>query len=131
MATYTHLAGHTSCSTAGVFTYKCITKGVARVYFFTEALAEFQHINCEFEKSRELHAMLGAETITEAVASVASMVATPLITAYHFYTQTKSSTYFSCFGHAFQLLYSSTSYSCQHWHCTMYQYPGDIFEFGS
>ena len=52
--------------------------------FFTEALAEFQHVNCmivyEFGKSRELHAMLArVETFTEAVVSVASMVATPLV----------------------------------------------------
>ena len=56
-------------------------KGVARAYFFTEALAEFQHVNCmhdsmnNYGKSRELHAMLGLKLLT---ASVTSMVATPL-----------------------------------------------------
>ena len=54
-------------------------RGVARVFFFTEALPEFQHLNCMIVRIWEvkLHAMLGAETFTEAVASVVSMVATP------------------------------------------------------
>ena len=45
------------------------SKGVARVYFFTEAPAEFQHhshLNCmmyEFGKSRELHALLGLKPL--------------------------------------------------------------------
>ena len=37
--------------------------------FFTEALAEFQHVNCmiarytNYEKSRELHAILGLKLL--------------------------------------------------------------------
>ena len=45
------------------------SKGVAKGVFFTEAPAEFQHVNCmmyEFGMSRslrELHAMLGLKLI--------------------------------------------------------------------
>ena len=31
---------------AGTLTIIVTSKGVARVYFFTEALTEFQHVNC-------------------------------------------------------------------------------------
>ena len=57
----------------------------SRVYsqgvFFTEAPAEFQHVNCMIVRIWEVKRVAcyaRAETFTEAVASVASMVATPL-----------------------------------------------------
>ena len=55
-------------------------KGVARVLFFTEALAEFQHVNCMIVEVKRVACYARAETFIEAVASVASMpmVATPL-----------------------------------------------------
>ena len=59
----------------------CSRVRVPRVYFFTEALAEFQHVNCMIVRIWEVKrvACYGrAETFTEAVASVASMIATPL-----------------------------------------------------
>ena len=59
-------------------------KGVARVYFLPRhALAEFQHVNYiivriwKVKRSR-VACYARAENFTEAVASVASMVATPL-----------------------------------------------------
>ena len=60
-------------------------QGCSQGVFFTEALAEFQYVNnyyCMIGQIWEVkrvacHAR--AETFTEAVASVASMVATPLI----------------------------------------------------
>ena len=58
-------------------------KGCSQGVFFTEALAEFQHVNCMIVRICEVkrHACCAkAETFTEAVASVASMVATPLST---------------------------------------------------
>ena len=48
------------------------------MYFFTEALAEFQHVNCMIVQIWEIKRVAcyaRAETFTEAVAS---MVATPL-----------------------------------------------------
>ena len=45
----------------------------SRVYF-TEALAEFHHVNCMIVR---IACCARAETFTEAVASAASMVATP------------------------------------------------------
>ena len=55
-----------------------VGKGVARVYFFTEALAEFQHVKCMIVwiwEVKRVACYARAETFTEAVASVASMVA--------------------------------------------------------
>ena len=49
--------------------------------FFTEALAEFHHVNCMIVRIwgvKRVVCYAMAETFTEAVASVASMVATPL-----------------------------------------------------
>ena len=58
----------------------CITKAVARVYFLPRQLAEFQHVNCmivQIWEVKRVACYARAETFTEAVASVASMVATP------------------------------------------------------
>ena len=69
----------------GVHSYQrkgIVLKGVARVLLFTEALAEFQHVNCmivQIWEVKRVACCARAETFTEAVASVASMVATPLV----------------------------------------------------
>ena len=57
-----------------------INKGVARVYFLPRQLAELKHVNCMIVRIWEVACYARGETFTEAVASVASMVATPLIT---------------------------------------------------
>ena len=54
-------------------------QGCSQSIFFTEALAEFQHVNCMIVRSWEVKTVAcyaGAETFTEAVASV---IATPLL----------------------------------------------------
>ena len=59
-----------------------VIKGVARVYFFTKALAEFEHVNCmlvQIWEVKRVACYARAETFTEAVASVALMVATPSV----------------------------------------------------
>ena len=51
------------------------------MHFFTGALAEFQHVNCmivQIWQVKGVACYARAESFTEAVASVASMVATPL-----------------------------------------------------
>ena len=45
-------------------------QGVARVYFFTEALAKFQHVNCMNLEVKRVDCYAGAENFTEAVASM-------------------------------------------------------------
>ena len=37
----------------GIYTWFRASKGVARVYFFTEAPAEFQHVNCMDLRSQD------------------------------------------------------------------------------
>ena len=57
-------------------------QGCSQVVFFTEALAEFPHFNCTIVRIWEVKIVAcyaRAETFTEAVASVASMVAMPLL----------------------------------------------------
>ena len=54
------------------------------VFFFTEALAEFHHVNCMIVRIWEVKTVAfyaRAETFSEAIASVASMVALPLVVA--------------------------------------------------
>ena len=56
-------------------------QGCSQGVFFTEALVEFQHVNCviiQIWEDKRVACYARAETFTEAVASVASMVATPL-----------------------------------------------------
>ena len=58
-------------------------QGCSQGVFFTEALAEFQHVNymiVQIWDVKRVACYARAETFTEAVASVASMVATPLST---------------------------------------------------
>ena len=57
-------------------------QGCSQGVFFTEALGEFEHVNCMIVQICEVRGVAcyaRAVTFTEAVASVASMVATPLI----------------------------------------------------
>ena len=57
------------------------------MYFFTKALAEFQHVNCMIVRIWEVKRVAcyaRAETFTEAVALVASMVAMPLPIKYRY-----------------------------------------------
>ena len=56
-------------------------QGCSQGVFLTEALAEFQHVNCMIVQICEVKGVAcyaRAETFTEAVVSVASMVVTPL-----------------------------------------------------
>ena len=56
-------------------------QGCSQCVFFTEALAEFQHVICMIVRIWEVKRVAcyaRADTFTEAVVSVASMVATPL-----------------------------------------------------
>ena len=56
-------------------------QGCSQGVFFTEALAEFQHVNCMIVRIcgvKRVACYARAETFTEAIASVASMVAMPL-----------------------------------------------------
>ena len=57
-------------------------QGCSQGIYFTKALAEFQHVNCmivQIWEVKRVACYARAETFTEAVASVASMVATPLM----------------------------------------------------